>query len=123
MHLDLPPAISSPLTALFSQSQPLVCSGHTRPVPSIAFSGLQGDGSYLLISACKDGKPFLRDGATGDWVGTFRGHKGAVWSAKLDEEGARAITGSADFSACALSRYLIENAACLDDAQQSLGYL
>lgn len=82
-----------------AKSQPLVCSGHTRPVPSIAFSGLQSDGSYLLISACKDGKPFLRDGATGDWVGTFKGHKGAVWSAKLDEEGARAITGSADFSA------------------------
>lgn len=48
----------------------LVCSGHTRPVPSLHFSSLEsslgaasagGDPSFLLISSCKDGKPMLRD--------------------------------------------------------------
>ncbi|KAG9054592.1 hypothetical protein FS842_004725 [Serendipita sp. 407] len=77
---------------------PLVASGHTRPVTHLSFSPLQEDGSYLLISSCKDGKPMLRDW-TGDWIGTFMGHKGAVWSAKLSLDTAKAVTGSADFTA------------------------
>ncbi|GAA5915529.1 hypothetical protein JCM5296_001751 [Sporobolomyces johnsonii] len=88
-------------------STPLVCAGHTRPVPSLHFSPLlpsssaSEDPNYLLISACKDGKPMLRDWL-GDWQGTFtgdKGHKGAVWSARLSQDGALAVTASADFTA------------------------
>lgn len=81
-----------------SRAVPLVASGHTRPVTHLSFSPLQEDGSYLLISSCKDGKPMLRDW-TGDWIGTFMGHKGAVWSSKLSLDTAKAVTGSADFTA------------------------
>ncbi|KAI1453249.1 WD40 repeat-like protein [Annulohypoxylon moriforme] len=81
------------------QYVPLTCHGHSRPVPHISFSPLEKDDVYYLISACKDGNPMLRDGQTGDWIGTFIGHKGAVWQARLSPDAATAATASADFTA------------------------
>ncbi|KAL1498016.1 hypothetical protein ABEB36_008879 [Hypothenemus hampei] len=76
---------------------PLTCSGHTRPVVHLDFSDIT-EASYFLISACKDGKPMLRQGDTGDWIGTFEGHKGAVWGVALNPEATRAASGAADFT-------------------------
>ncbi|KAJ9645743.1 hypothetical protein H2199_002783 [Coniosporium tulheliwenetii] len=78
---------------------PLTCHGHSRPVTHLSFSSVGDDDQYYLISACKDNNPMLRDGVTGDWIGTFIGHKGAVWQARLSSDATLAATAAADFSA------------------------
>jgi len=87
-----------------AKSTPLVCRGHTRPIPSLAFSPIDKEDRaqpphYLLVSSCKDGVPMLRLGFSGDWLGSFIGHKGCAWAIKLSPNTERAITGSADFTA------------------------
>ncbi|KAI9140679.1 WD40-repeat-containing domain protein [Paraphysoderma sedebokerense] len=92
------------MTSSTSKQHPLTCSGHTRPVVDIQFSNIIDD-EYYLVSACKDGKPMLRNGKTGDWIGTFEGHKGAVWSATINEDTSKVLTGSADFTAKLFDAY------------------
>eukprot|EP00798_Chlamydomonas_sp_ICE-L_P012499 gene12499-15713_t len=77
---------------------PIVCHGHSRPIVDVNYCNITPDG-YFLASASKDGQPMLRHGESGDWYGTFSGHKGAVWSCTLNRPGLLCATGSADFSA------------------------
>jgi WD40 repeat protein len=92
-----------------SKVVPLTCHGHSRPVPHVHFSAIGDDDGYYIISACKDGNPMLRDGVTGDWIGTFLGHKGAVWQARLSSDASLAATASADFSAYVRLNWSLES--------------
>ncbi len=74
-----------------------VCTGHTRPVCHISYSNII-DGTYWFATSCHDSKPMLRNGETGDWVGTFEGHRGAVYCSSFNTEATRLVTGSGDFS-------------------------
>lgn len=48
----VPSALQVPAAAMAMRQTPLTCSGHTRPVVDLAFSGVTPYG-YFLISACK----------------------------------------------------------------------
>lgn len=81
---------------------PIVCPGHTRPLAEVQFCAIHdsatSESRTFLISACHDKMPMLRDAISGDWIGTFTGHKGAVWSCRLDPQGYLAATASGDFN-------------------------
>ena len=81
-----------------TSAAPIVCPGHSRPIVDIRFCRTSEDNLDLLLSACHDKTAQLRWADNGAWIGTYKGHTGAVWSAALDEAGLRTITASADFS-------------------------
>lgn len=83
---------------------PIVCPGHTRPLAELQYVDIVEDNTAegsktFLLSACHDKMPMIRDGGSGNWIGTWMGHKGAVWSCQMDPTGNLAATASGDYSA------------------------
>jgi serine-threonine kinase receptor-associated protein len=62
------------------------------------YTNVTEDGHFILSSGL-EGKAILRDGHTGDWVGSFSGHKGAVWNARSNPNCTHVVTASADYTA------------------------
>ena len=73
---------------------PVVCPGHNRPIVEVHLlnKGWTISHSSLFI------KSNAEEWGDGRLDPTFEGHKGAVWSAKLNSTAAKAATGAADFS-------------------------
>ena len=71
---------------------PIVCPGHTRAIRDLRYSQQTPDGIFLIsgthgasrlflmesLFAVTDAEPMLRNAETGDWIGTFKGHKVSV---------------------------------------------
>lgn len=73
-----------------------VITGHSRPITDLTFNR-EGD---LLFTAAKDRYSCLW--LTSDptkCLGTYEGHKGAVWCQAVSSDSTKYFTGSADFSA------------------------
>lgn len=68
------------------------------PLLFFSFFGCPIIANSLFVNFTTDRMPMVRDGTTGDWIGTFAGHKGAVWSCRVDPSGSLAATASGDFS-------------------------
>jgi serine-threonine kinase receptor-associated protein len=90
-----------------TQETIIIGKGHSRPVVNVTCSNLIDDSFWFeisrklkkrILSSSKDNTILLRNGETGDWVGTFSGHKGAICSATFDKTSTRVCSASSDFT-------------------------
>lgn len=75
--------------------RPLILKGHERPLTRVKFNR-EGD---LLFTAAMDKSPTCWSATTGERIGTYRGHNGAVQDIDITHNTDRVLTGSADNSA------------------------
>lgn len=92
------PVTAKPNTSLCDAAKVKICSGHTRPICHINYSDII-DGTFWFVTSCHDAKPMIRNGETGDWVGTFEGHKGAVYCSSFNSGATQLVTVSGDYTA------------------------
>ncbi|KAL0237737.1 hypothetical protein GEMRC1_012211 [Eukaryota sp. GEM-RC1] len=74
--------------------RPLVQKAHTRPVSSVRYNA-DGD---LFFTAGKDGKVVAWRAESGDFLGYYHGHEGAVNTVDCTRDSRFLLTGSADTS-------------------------
>jgi len=75
--------------------RPMLLKGHERPLTRVKFNR-EGD---LLFSSSKDKIATVWYSSTGERLGTYAGHNGAIWDHDTDWSCSRLVTGSADNSA------------------------
>lgn len=75
--------------------RPLLLKGHERPLTRVKFNR-DGD---LLFTAAMDKSPTLWNATTGERIGTYRGHNGAVQDIDITYNTDRILTGSGDNTA------------------------
>ena len=93
-------AAVAPTPSTKGRQIPIVCPGHTRPLAELQFCTVNeaDEDRTFLVSACHDKMPMMRDATSGDWIGTWSGHKGAVWSCRLDPAAFLAATASGELA-------------------------
>mmetsp|Transcript_12824 Transcript_12824/g.17730 ORF Transcript_12824/g.17730 Transcript_12824/m.17730 type:complete len:336 (+) Transcript_12824:40-1047(+) len=75
--------------------RPIIMKGHTRPITQVRYN-YDGD---LIFSSSKDKVVTCWRSDTGDRLGTYDGHKGAIYSLDVDRKSTLVATGASDSSA------------------------
>jgi len=89
-------------TKNLSKLKSRVCPGHSRAIVDLQYTHVTEFGS-LLLSSSLDGRPMFRY-ESGDWIGTFIGHKGGVWCSRANRGASSSdtaklvVTASGDFA-------------------------
>lgn len=72
--------------------RPILLKGHERSITQLKYNR-EGD---LLFTTSKANFPCLWNADTGERIGTYRGHTGAVWTVDVNYDSSWMISGSAD---------------------------
>jgi len=75
--------------------RPILLKGHERSITCVIYNR-DGD---LIFTAAKDNTPTLWLSETGERVGTYEVHNGAVWHLDVSWDSKLLVSGSADMQA------------------------
>eukprot|EP00241_Pyramimonas_parkeae_P006807 CAMPEP_0114255406 /NCGR_PEP_ID=MMETSP0058-20121206/17538_1 /TAXON_ID=36894 /ORGANISM="Pyramimonas parkeae, CCMP726" /LENGTH=323 /DNA_ID=CAMNT_0001369775 /DNA_START=72 /DNA_END=1043 /DNA_ORIENTATION=+ len=74
--------------------RPILLKGHERPLTYVKYNH-EGD---LMFTCAKDHHPTVWYADSGERLGIYHGHNGAVWSCDITRDSKRLVTASADMS-------------------------
>jgi len=84
----------------------IIINGHRRAVTMVKYNK-EGD---LIFSVAKDSDPTVWDGLTGQRLGHYEGHKGAVWACDVNNASTMFATAGADQM---LKIFKVETGECI----------